>query len=69
MYLSTFQNVFVLIEKYKHLIPSGGKGRLVSLRAGVKPGQADCLKQCSSEGRGTSDPEALISIPLSVITF
>ena len=43
--------------------PSGGKGRSVSLRAGLKPSQADCLKQCSGEGRGIPESKALIRIP------
>ena len=35
-------------------VSSGWKGRLVSLRAGVKPGQADRVEQCGGEGRGVA---------------
>ena len=37
-----------------HSVSSGWQGRLVSLRAGVEPGQADRLEQCGGEGRGVA---------------
>ena len=70
MYLPKLPNVFVFIAKLKHPVPSGGKGWLVSFRAGVKPGQADCFKQCSSEGRGNPDlSPRLICILWSVFPY